>query len=78
MPPQVLGLTASPASRDSLDATLQALHQLELNLDAQLYVVDESDEELRVRVGDRLAASRASFQTGTFKLAAARMHRGPI
>ncbi|EFN54011.1 hypothetical protein CHLNCDRAFT_58365 [Chlorella variabilis] len=47
---QVLGLTASPASRDSLDATLQALHQLELNLDAQLYVVDESDEELRAAV----------------------------
>ena len=49
MPVQILGLTASPVSKATMDATYAGLAQLQRNLDAQYVVVDEKDEELLVR-----------------------------
>ena len=57
MQAQILGLTATPASKASLDATLGALRQLATNLGAQYVVVDERDEELLVRAGALLGGA---------------------
>ncbi|KAL4856329.1 Endoribonuclease Dicer 1 [Chlorella vulgaris] len=47
---QVIGLTASPASRATLDATYQDLRQLERTLHADIVVMDEKDAELLAAV----------------------------
>lgn len=47
-PPQVLGLTATPASKASLHATLAGMRELARNLAAQYRVVAEDDQELLV------------------------------
>ncbi|PRW32572.1 type III restriction enzyme [Chlorella sorokiniana] len=43
---QILGLTATPTSKDSLAATLAGMRELARNLAAEYVVVDERDEEL--------------------------------
>lgn len=45
---QLIGLTASPASRDTTVATYMALHRLRDNLEAEYLVLDRRDEELMV------------------------------
>lgn len=55
MPPalQILGLTATPTSKDSLAATLAGMRELARNLAAEYVVVSEKDEELLVRLCDQ-------------------------
>lgn len=45
---QILGLTATPTSKDSLAATLAGMRELARNLAAEYVVVDETDAELLV------------------------------
>lgn len=45
---QILGLTATPTSKDSLAATLAGMRELARNLAAEYVVVSEKDEELLV------------------------------
>jgi hypothetical protein len=52
---QILGLTASPVSQTTLDASYEGLRKLQRNLDARYMVVDERDAELLVSVGLALA-----------------------
>lgn len=55
LPPglQILGLTATPTSKDSLAATLAGMRELARNLAAEYVVVDEKDEELLVSLGSK-------------------------
>ena len=62
---QILGLTASPVSKATLDATYAGMAQLRHNLDAQYVWVDEKDAELLVSPRPACRAGKHAACLGT-------------
>ena len=58
---QILGLTASPVSKATLDASYEGLRQLQRNLAAKIVAVDEKDADLLV--SPRLALASQTIET---------------